>query len=208
MIKAVVFDLDGVLIEAKDWHYQALNKALSHFGFQISRHEHLSTFDGLPTHHKLEILSASYGLPGSLHGLINQLKQKYTTGMIENHCSPVFDHQYAIGQLRARGYRVACASNSIRKSIELMLAKANLLSKVEFFMSAEDVATGKPSPDIYEAVFERLKLKPNEVLVLEDNVNGIQAAKEAGAHVLEVVSVTDVNLINISRAIDLANGGE
>jgi beta-phosphoglucomutase len=53
MIKAVVFDMDGVLIEAKDWHYEALNRALKLFGYEISRYEHLTTFDGLPTRRKL-----------------------------------------------------------------------------------------------------------------------------------------------------------
>jgi beta-phosphoglucomutase len=206
MIKAVVFDLDGVLIDAKEWHYEALNKALGHFGFHISLNDHLATFDGLPTRHKLEILSSSYGLPLALHGLINQLKQKYTMGIIESRCAPVFDHQYAIAQLRLKGFRIACASNSIRKSIELMLTKANLIEKIEFFMSAEDVAHGKPRPDIYYSVFDRLKLRPDEVLVLEDNFNGIQSAREAGAHLFEVGKVSDVNLSNILRAIDLANG--
>ena len=49
MIRGVVFDMDGVLIEAKDWHYEALNRALGLFGFGISRYEHLTTYDGLPT---------------------------------------------------------------------------------------------------------------------------------------------------------------
>ena len=63
MIKAIIFDMDGVLIEAKDWHYEALNKALSLFGYEISRYDHLVTYDGLPTSKKLEMLSMERGLP-------------------------------------------------------------------------------------------------------------------------------------------------
>ena len=55
-IKAVIFDMDGVLIDAKDWHYEALNMALRTFGLEISRHDHLTTYDGLSTKHKLEML--------------------------------------------------------------------------------------------------------------------------------------------------------
>ena len=77
-IKAILFDMDGVLIDARDWHYDALNKALSHFGYLISRDSHLSTFDGLPTKDKLQILSKSKNLPFGLHSHINKLKQKYT----------------------------------------------------------------------------------------------------------------------------------
>ena len=56
-IKAVLFDMDGVLIDAKDWHYEALNKALGLFGMEINRYDHLNTFDGLPTKVKLQMLS-------------------------------------------------------------------------------------------------------------------------------------------------------
>ena len=74
-VKAVIFDMDGVLIDAKDWHYEALNRALNHFGYNISRYDHLVTFDGLPTRRKLEMLTREQGLPNALHKLINELKQ-------------------------------------------------------------------------------------------------------------------------------------
>ena len=77
-IKAIIFDMDGVLIDAKEWHYEALNKALSLFGYEISRYDHLITYDGLPTKDKLKMLSMERGLPEKLHPYINQLKQKYT----------------------------------------------------------------------------------------------------------------------------------
>jgi beta-phosphoglucomutase-like phosphatase (HAD superfamily) len=62
-ITAVVFDMDGVLIDAREWHYEALNRALGHFGYTISRFDHLVTYDGLPTRHKLEMLSRERGFP-------------------------------------------------------------------------------------------------------------------------------------------------
>ena len=68
-IKAVIFDLDGVLVEAKEWHYLALNKALKHFGFKIDRIEHLTTYDGLPTKVKLNRLSKEKRLPIKLQSL-------------------------------------------------------------------------------------------------------------------------------------------
>ena len=76
-IKAVLFDMDGVLIDAKEWHYEALNKALNLFGYNIERYEHLTSFDGLPTSVKLEKLTVEKGLPRSLHKFINEMKQKY-----------------------------------------------------------------------------------------------------------------------------------
>lgn len=79
-IKAVIFDMDGVLIDAKDWHYEALNQALELFGYKISRYDHLVTFDGLPTKKKLEMLTIEKGLPKGLHKFINHMKQIYTMG--------------------------------------------------------------------------------------------------------------------------------
>ena len=72
-IKAVIFDMDGVLIDAKDWHYDALNKALATFGMEISIHDHLTTYDGLSTNQKLNMLSKIYTLPKSLHSFINEM---------------------------------------------------------------------------------------------------------------------------------------
>ena len=81
-IKAVLFDMDGVLIEAKEWHYEALNQALGIFGYEINRFEHLTSYDGLPTRVKLNKLTVEKGLPESLHGFINEMKQQYTIGLI------------------------------------------------------------------------------------------------------------------------------
>ena len=74
-IKAVIFDMDGVLIDAKEWHYQALNKALAIVGEEIELSEHQSTFDGLPTKSKLDLLSESGRLPLKLHGFSSFLKK-------------------------------------------------------------------------------------------------------------------------------------
>ena len=95
MIKAVLFDMDGVLIDAKDWHYEALNKALNLFGYNISRESHLSTFDGLPTRQKLKMLSSSHNLPEGLHSFINQLKQAYTLEISQARCKPKFIINFA-----------------------------------------------------------------------------------------------------------------
>jgi beta-phosphoglucomutase len=77
-IKAIIFDMDGVLIEAKDWHYEAMNRALGLFGLEITRQEHLTTYDGLPTKDKLLMLTRDKGLSPQLHSFINEMKQQYT----------------------------------------------------------------------------------------------------------------------------------
>src|SRR3979490_1673752 len=97
-IRAVIFDMDGVLIDAKDWHYEALNRALGHFGYTISRYDHLVTFDGLPTRRKLEMLTRDQGLRAKLHGFLNDLKQAYTLELVHSRCKPVFHHEFALAR--------------------------------------------------------------------------------------------------------------
>jgi beta-phosphoglucomutase len=206
-IKAVIFDMDGVLIDAKDWHYEALNRALALFGFTISRYDHLVTFDGLPTKRKLEMLTRERGLPAGLHGLINELKQIYTMEIVHARCRPTFSHEYALSNLKARGYRLGVASNSVRRSVVTMMEYARLTPYLDFMLSNEDVSRGKPHPDIYLRAAEILGLPPSDCLVVEDNENGIAAAEAAGTHVMVVHDIHDVTLENIERHLSAAERG-
>lgn len=205
-IKAVVFDMDGVLIDAKEWHYEALNRALNHFGYNISRYDHLVTFDGLPTRKKLEMLAREHGLPSSLHGFINDLKQCYSTELVHALCKPKFQHEYALSNLQAAGFKLAVASNSVRASVELMMFKSNLSGYLDAIVSNQDVKAGKPDPEIYVKAMNLLSVQPFETLVIEDNEHGIAAARAAGAHLMIVEEVTDVTLDNIKQHIRLVEG--
>lgn len=197
MIKAIIFDMDGVLIEAKDWHYEALNRALKLFGYQISRYEHLTSYDGLPTSKKLQMLSVERGLPTGLHAFINEMKQLYTMEIVHSKCKPRFNHEYALSSLKSRGYKLAVASNSIRNTIDVMMEKANLNRYLNLIVSAEDVKNPKPAPEIYVLAMRSLGLNPENCLIVEDNENGIKAAIASGAYVLKVRDVEEVNLENI-----------
>lgn len=202
MIKAVIFDMDGVLIEAKEWHYESLNRALALFGYEISRYAHLTSYDGLPTKTKLEMLTVEQGLPRSLHGFINDMKQRYTMELVHTQCKPRFVHEYALSSLKSRGLKLAVCSNSIRATIDTMMEKANLQRYLDLTLSNQDVSQPKPSPEIYLAAMARLGLAPHECLVVEDNENGVRAARDSGAHVLVVTAVSEVNLNNIQSRIE------
>lgn len=196
--------MDGVLIDAKDWHYEALNRALNHLGFNISRYDHLVTFDGLPTRKKLEMLTKEHGLPPSLHGFLNELKQIYTMEIVNARCKPMFQHEYALANLKKLGYHLAVASNSIRHSIEVMMEKSKLSPYLSHIVSNQDVTRGKPDPEIYRKAMSLLGVTPEETLVVEDNEHGIASARAAGAHLMIVEEVTDVTLDNIQKHISKA----
>lgn len=200
-VKAVLFDMDGVLIDARDWHYEALNRALSLFGYVISRDEHLTTFDGLPTRKKLEILTQSRRFPRKLHDFVNALKQDYTAELAHACCRPTFHHRFALSRLKARGIKVAVCSNSVRQSVALMMSLSRLDEFIDVMLSNEDVQQSKPHPEIYLTAMDRLSVAKDEVLIVEDNENGIRAARAAGAHVMVVGSPLDVTYDRIEAEI-------
>jgi len=208
-IKAVIFDMDGVLIDARDWHYDALNQALALFGFNISKYEHLTTFDGLPTSKKLKMLSAERNLPVGLHAFINEMKQAYTINAVTLLCRPTFNHQHALSMLKNRhAYKLAVASNSIGATVRLMMDKAQLSQYLDLQLCNEDVPKPKPAPDIYLKAMEELGVKPHEALVVEDNAHGIAAAKAAGAHVLVVSEPSEVSYQRIVQRISQIEDAE
>lgn len=201
-IKAIIFDMDGVLIDAKEWHYEALNAALKLFGLEISRYDHLVTFDGLPTKKKLELLSLEGGFPRKLHGFVNEIKQQYTMEIVYTKCKPVFQHQYALAKLSSEGFGIAVGSNSIRKTIDVMLEKAGLAKYIDFSLSNEDVVKSKPDPEIYITAMQKMNLLPEECLILEDNDKGIKAALASGAYLLQVEHPGDVDYYKIKNRIN------
>lgn len=200
-IKAILFDLDGVLVDATEWHYEALNRALGLFGFTISRYEHLSAYNGLPTRTKLEMLSIEKGLPTALHGLISQLKQRYTRDEIMTKCRPAFEKEYMLSRLQREGYRLAVCSNAIRDSVELMTEQSGLTDYFEFLISNEDVVHPKPSPEIYLKAIARLGCSPEEVVIVEDAPHGVEAALRAGGQVCQVAGFSEVDYFRVRKTI-------
>jgi len=196
-IKAVLFDMDGVLIEAKDWHYDALNKALGLFGMEISRYDHLVTYDGLPTKRKLDMLTMERGLAKELHPFVYEMKQLYTMQIVYTQCKPRFYHEYALSKLKSQNYKIAVCSNAIRNSVEVMMKKAALYDYLDFYISNQDVKKGKPDPEMYNTAIKRLDLQPEECMIIEDNEKGLQAARASKAFVMEVDTVDDANYQNI-----------
>jgi HAD superfamily hydrolase (TIGR01509 family) len=134
------------------------------------------------------------------------MKQQYTTEIVHTRCRPRFHHEYALSRLKAMGYKLAVASNSIRYTVELMMEKAHLTRYLDLMLSNQDVTHGKPDPEIYLTAMARLSLSASECLVVEDHENGIRAARAAGAPVLVVRDVAETNLTNLMRMIRSLDG--
>lgn len=202
MIKAILFDMDGVLIEAKDWHYDALNMALKHFGYKITREAHLTTFDGLPTRKKLEMLGKLYGLPDGLHSIINDIKQKYTIQIAFQNCRPTFNHLRALAHYRKRGLKLAVCSNSIRPTVVNLMELSSLDQYLDLMLSNNDVQKPKPDPEIYTKAMNYFKLQPKECLIIEDNDHGLRAAYASGGQVMKVADPSQVTIERINSYLE------
>lgn len=193
MIEAVIFDLDGVLVDAAEWHYEALNKALGTFGFTISRKEHLSFYNGLPTRKKLEALSAHKGFSPALHKTVISLKQRYTYETICARCRPDPAKIEMLDLLRECGYSLAVCSNAVHNSVELMLKRSAIFEYFSLVLGNEDVRVPKPDPEIYFRAFQLLKLSPEQCAIVEDSDHGKAAARASGGLLIGVDSYEEVN---------------
>ena len=194
MIKLIIFDLDGVLVEAKEIHFETLNTAIEEVAgseYVISLNEHYSTYDGLKTNQKLELLTKNKGLSTEHYAEIWDKKQQYTIDQI----SSLKQDERLIDifkRLRSEGYKLACASNSIRRSVLVMLSKIGIIEYMDLILSNEDVKNSKPHPEMYWKSMSMMGVLPEETLIVEDSPHGLLAASRSRANVLRVNNPTDL----------------
>jgi HAD superfamily hydrolase (TIGR01509 family) len=192
--KAVVFDMDGVLIDAREWHFDSLNEALRIFGEEISLEEHLDRFDGLPTKIKLRMLEEEGRIPAGLGPQIEAVKQERTLRTAAKLCFPNLEHLILLAELKREGYKLGVATNSIRSSASAMLSFAGVIELLDVIVTNEDVEKAKPDPAIYLKACDFLGFSPSQILVFEDNQYGIAAARAAGCDVVAVDNPQQLNL--------------
>ena len=198
MIKLIIFDLDGVLVEAKNIHFEALNMALKEYA--ISWDEHLSIYDGLKTNQKLEMLHQRKGLPKEYFKNIWEEKQKYTLEALKNlnQSNILID---CMDLLSKDGYILAVCSNSIRKTVLTVLSRLGIIEYFDLILSNEDVTNSKPHPEIYWSAIAKLNVLPEETLIVEDSPYGLLAANRSNSHILRVKSPNDVFYSTINNKI-------
>jgi HAD superfamily hydrolase (TIGR01509 family) len=178
----VVFDLDGVLVDTRHIHFQALDRALETCGHRPLTREQHADLDGLPTATKLRTL-------GLDNPYISRWKRVYTDQLIAS-LPPDPTKRELVEVFTASGWRVAVASNAVRSTVDQCLAHLNIAP--EFSLSNEDVFHPKPDPEMYLAACSIAGLPPERVVVVEDRDRGVQAALAAGCWVLQVADPDEV----------------
>jgi HAD superfamily hydrolase (TIGR01509 family) len=203
MTKLIIFDLDGVLVEAKQIHYDTLNEALKEIDekYVITEAEHLSIYDGLKTTQKLELLTKNKGLHPEFYDDIWYRKQHLTIEAISE-LQPDLEKIELFKELRNMGYKLACASNSIRRSVLVMLAKIGIIEYMDLIISNEDVKNSKPHPEMYWKAMSMMGCLPEETLIVEDSPHGLLAASRSRANVLRVDSPKDLVISKIISKLD------
>jgi HAD superfamily hydrolase (TIGR01509 family) len=198
MTKLIIFDLDGVLVEAKQIHYDTLNQALKEIDekYVITETEHLSIYDGLKTTQKLEMLTKNKGLHPEFYDDIWYRKQHLTIEAISE-LQPDLQKIELFKELRNMGYKLACASNSIRRSVLVMLAKIGIIEYMDLIISNEDVKNSKPHPEMYWKAMSMMGCLPEETLIVEDSPHGLLAASRSRANVLRVDNPKDLVISKI-----------
>ena len=204
-MKLIIFDLDGVLVEAKNIHFNAFNEALGD-KYSISWNEHLSIYDGLKTFQKLDILSNRKNLPKSEHNIIWENKQKITLQKLKN-LNQDEKLKKIMYKLSSKGYKIAVCSNSIRKTVLTVLSKLGIMEYMDLVMSNEDVKNSKPHPEMYWTAMSKMGFLPEETLIIEDSPYGLLAASRSKSHILRVKNTKEVTWENISKKLNQINKG-
>jgi beta-phosphoglucomutase len=202
----IIFDLDGVLIDSKDIHFNALNLALDEFGSDlvISRDEQDSIFEGLTTKAKLNILTQIRGLPEVLHDDIWKLKQEYSSTLFSS-TSPDQDLINLFKFIKFNGIQIGIASNSIRKTLDGCIKSLGLSDLVDYSLSNEDVDFPKPNPEIYNKVMSHFGVNAGKTVIFEDSPIGIAAAQASGAAIEYVKNRSDIGFDRIVRVVNKIN---
>ena len=209
MIKLIIFDLDGVLVNARELHYDALNRALDSIDkkYVIEREEHLSTYDGLSTKKKLNLLTKNKDLPKELHDKVWELKQQMTLKIIDGFS--VDDRIRGIlRSFKSDGYTISCATNSIRETAKLQLIRKGFFEYIDFMYSNQDVKNPKPNSEMYLRCMIKAEVNPNETLIVEDSHIGRKGALSSGAYLCAVEDSDDVSYEKVKGLIDESNRKE
>lgn len=206
-VKAIIFDLDGVLFDGVNIHFKSFNKALANVDEKYtisSADEH--KFNGIPTRVKLKKLTEERGLPSECHQRVWEQKQHF---FLESISSLGKDTQkiHLMSELKKLGYKIAVASNSIAATVKDVLVRKGLAEYVDMYLSNDDVTHPKPDPEIYIESVKRLGVTPLECVIIEDSFVGKTAANASGCHVFPVRNPDDVILEHVLNYVTYINNG-
>jgi beta-phosphoglucomutase family hydrolase len=178
MIKAVLFDMDGVIAETEQVHIEAEKQTMLKYGVQITEEE-LHRYTGTTAKQTFTELIAKYKIDTTFQKIFNE-KEKIMFKLLEKDADPVKGVIELLHKLKEEHVKLAVASSSHRRLVQYVLRKLEITELFDSIITAEDVSRGKPDPEIFLKSAKMLKMSPAECLVVEDAELGVEAAKSAG----------------------------
>jgi HAD superfamily hydrolase (TIGR01509 family) len=177
-LKHVIFDCDGVLVDSEPLSMRADVMLLARHGIDISEAEAHRRFVGTTFQAMLDMMTAQFGtvFPPDLHSVKNAIVED----LYRSELKIVPGVTDVLVDLRARGLALSIGSNSPKKRVELAVALTDIAGYFDRIVSYEDVAEGKPAPDIFLHAAKLANTTPEQCLVIEDSVTGTTAAVAAG----------------------------
>lgn len=183
-IQAVIYDLDATLLDTEPNWFLADKRLMKDYGIEFTE-EMKEKYIGIGIGDMVDDLRRVHGLTApdeEIHGKKNNYYMEIALGTTEVFPSmkPFYDG------VRERGYPTAIASGTAYNVISALLQDLDMIDHFEHVVSAEHVGQGKPAPDIYIETAKRLRINPENILVLEDSLHGVQSALAAGMNCVAI----------------------
>lgn len=182
-MKAVIFDMDGVIIDSEPVHFRLETRMLSELGLNLPLEEHES-FLGTSSYEFFETLKKRYLLSASVEALVTEERERYMEQLQSIELPLIPGIPELVRTLHTEGFPLAVASSAPHEQIDLVMTKSGLGHFFPVRISGDDVMRSKPDPGIFLKTAEALNTPPASCWVLEDSANGIAAARAAGMHAI------------------------
>lgn len=195
MLKAIIFDFDGVITDSEPVHLRMFQKVLAEMGVSLDEKEYYEIYLGMDDKGCFATLLQTRGI-NTTPDLIQSLVKKKTEYLMEYIKDDLFIYPGVVDFVKKaqERYRLAIASGALRHEIEFVLQHAGIHPTFNVIVSAEDVEEGKPNPECFSKALEmldrsgELQIRSDECLVIEDSIAGIEAAHAAG---MKCIAVTN-----------------
>lgn len=203
MVKAVIFDMDGVLIDSQPIHYKADMTTLEKLGVSISLKQ-LEQYAGTSNPNRFARFKKDFGIEQSVEE-ITIIQESIIFDLIaKNNLRPIKGVKQLLDDLKLHNLKLAVASSSSHKFIDAVLTKINVKDYFDIIVSGEDLKNSKPAPDIFLATANKLNIAPFDCIVIEDSENGVVAALAANMKCIGYINPNSGNQ-DLSKATLIVN---
>jgi HAD superfamily hydrolase (TIGR01509 family) len=199
-IRAVIFDMDGVLADSEPWWNEIDAALLGEHGVTYRGEYHREVL-GVSYPVAIEFYRKTFGVTAPLDELMRR-RAEIATEFFAKHIGLFPSTKSVLEELRQMNLRLAVGTSSVSTSARPFLDRHQLTAFFEVIVTGDEVAHGKPHPDIYLRAAEKLRVPPEDCLVIEDALSGIAAAKAAN---MRVVAIPDARFVDVSAYTNKAD---